>query len=85
MMNLLICVDEQYYSSGRNRDTAPPESRFTAQLTVVITTDAQVQSLNAQFRKIDAPTDVLSFATQEAYLQCRPTVDFTPRITGVHR
>jgi probable rRNA maturation factor len=30
-------------------------------LTIVITTDEAVQTLNKQYRKIDAPTDVLSF------------------------
>jgi probable rRNA maturation factor len=31
------------------------------ELTLVITTNEQVQRLNAQFRGVDAPTDVLSF------------------------
>lgn len=30
-------------------------------LTLVLSDDAQLQQLNAQFRQIDAPTDVLSF------------------------
>jgi probable rRNA maturation factor len=30
-------------------------------LTIVITTDEAIQALNQQYRKIDAPTDVLSF------------------------
>lgn len=33
-----------------------------ASLSVVITDDDEIQSLNRQFRDIDAPTDVLSFA-----------------------
>jgi probable rRNA maturation factor len=33
-----------------------------AMLSVVITDDGEIQSLNRQFRGIDAPTDVLSFA-----------------------
>lgn len=46
-----------------------------AGLTIVVTDDAELQSLNAQFLGIDAPTDVLSFPdgeidpdTQELYL-----------------
>ncbi|MBN1285218.1 MAG: rRNA maturation RNase YbeY [Anaerolineae bacterium] len=39
------------------RQSAPPESG----LVLVITGDAAVQALNAQFRGVDAPTDVLSF------------------------
>src|SRR5512143_642301 len=35
------------------------------ELTIVITGNAQLRSLNRAFRKVDAPTDVLSFATGE--------------------
>jgi probable rRNA maturation factor len=35
-----------------------------AELTVVVTSDAAVQELNRDYRGIDAPTDVLSFAAQ---------------------
>jgi probable rRNA maturation factor len=37
----------------------------SAELTVVLTDDAQVQELNRQFRDVDAPTDVLSFPAGE--------------------
>ncbi len=36
-----------------------------AELTIVITGNAQLRSLNRAFRDVDAPTDVLSFATDE--------------------
>jgi probable rRNA maturation factor len=35
------------------------------ELTVVVTTDEAVQSLNHTYRQVDAPTDVLSFAASE--------------------
>ena len=35
------------------------------ELTIVITGNAQLRSLNRVFREVDAPTDVLSFATDE--------------------
>lgn len=38
----------------------------TAALTVVITSDEVVQQLNRDYRGIDAPTDVLSFANQDS-------------------
>ena len=34
---------------------------INAELTIIITDDEQLQSLNLQFRDLDAPTDVLSF------------------------
>ena len=37
----------------------------TADVTVVLTTDAEVRTLNAHYRGVDAPTDVLSFAARE--------------------
>ncbi len=36
-----------------------------ASLSIVITGDAQIQELNRQYRGIDAPTDVLSFSSDE--------------------
>ena len=36
-----------------------------ADVSIVLTDDAEIQALNAQFRGIDAPTDVLSFAEEE--------------------
>lgn len=40
--------------------------QHAGELTIVITDNATVQALNATYRGIDAPTDVLSFANQEA-------------------
>ncbi len=37
----------------------------TAELTIVLTDDAQIQELNNQFLGVDAPTDVLSFPAGE--------------------
>ncbi len=36
-----------------------------ADVTLVITTDEEVQALNQEYRGVDAPTDVLSFSAQE--------------------
>lgn len=40
-------------------------ARPTAALTLVVTDDESVQELNRDYRGVDAPTDVLSFAAQE--------------------
>lgn len=45
--------------------TLRQEQIDTAALTIVITSDEAVQALNRDFRGIDAPTDVLSFAARE--------------------
>ena len=37
----------------------------TGELTVLVTGDAEIRRLNLQYRQVDAPTDVLSFAWQE--------------------
>jgi probable rRNA maturation factor len=39
--------------------------RSRVELTIVITGNAQLRALNRAFRGVDAPTDVLSFATTE--------------------
>ena len=36
-----------------------------AELSVLVTDDAQVRALNRDYRNVDAPTDVLSFAAEE--------------------
>lgn len=38
------------------------------ELSLCLTTDEQIHALNAQFRQVDAPTDVLAFAAQETLL-----------------
>ena len=40
--------------------------RPPAEITLLLTDDEQLKSLNKEYRGIDAPTDVLSFATGEA-------------------
>ena len=42
------------------RESVPP----SASLSLVITDDAESQSLNSRFRGVDAPTDVLSFGQE---------------------
>lgn len=42
--------------------------KFPCELSLCLTTDEQVQTLNRQFRNVDAPTDVLAFAAQETLL-----------------
>ncbi len=41
------------------------QQRLQGDLTIVITGNAQLRALNQEFRQVDAPTDVLSFATDD--------------------
>lgn len=54
-----------------------------SELTVVLSDDASLQALNARFRGIDSPTDVLSFAddTRGPFSGARGAGDF-PRYLG---
>jgi probable rRNA maturation factor len=51
----------------RAAQAALEQQRFKhrVELTIVITGNAQLRSLNRAFREVDAPTDVLSFATAD--------------------
>ena len=84
-MNLELIVQDLYQPSVIEEDTwvnwfqtwletpslqLPPADAY--ELSLRLTTDAEVRALNAQFRQQDRPTDVLSFAAME--------VDF-PEIT----
>ncbi len=44
------------------------EVGYPCELSLCLTTDEQIQTLNRQFRQIDTPTDVLAFAAQETLL-----------------
>lgn len=67
-----IQVDEAFAARvDRAQLVAVAEATLAAdqcagELTLVITDNATVQELNATYRGVDAPTDVLSFANQEA-------------------
>ncbi len=54
-------------------DAAPNSS-----ITIVITDDQQVESLNRQFRDVDAPTDVLSFPADELPEELADALDEPP-------
>jgi probable rRNA maturation factor len=67
-----IQIDEEYTSlvDGENLRAAALATLAAsgvddAELTLVVTSDAAVQALNRDYRGVDAPTDVLSFAAQE--------------------
>ena len=49
-----------------SRSPWPPRATLDAEVTLVITDDEAVAELNRQYRAVDGPTDVLSFAAQES-------------------
>jgi probable rRNA maturation factor len=52
-----------------------------AEVSVVVTSDEAVQALNRNFRGIDAPTDVLSFAAQDS-LETEPDLMLPPELAA---
>jgi probable rRNA maturation factor len=54
-----------------------------ADISVVLTDDAEMQSLNAQFRGINEPTDVLSFAEEETQVPFVNAPDELPYLGDV--
>lgn len=56
--------------------------RPTATVTLVVTTDEAVQALNRDYRGVDAPTDVLSFAAQENAPTAPALADLPPALAA---
>ena len=61
-----FAVDEAQLQKAAMQVLTQHDYATDAELTIVITTNDQVQALNAQFRGVDTPTDVLSFPSEEA-------------------
>jgi probable rRNA maturation factor len=68
-----VQIDEAYATGADAEDlvraieeTLRQANVVTAGLTVALTDDETVRALNQQYRGIDAPTDVLSFASNDA-------------------
>lgn len=53
-----------------------------AELTLVVTDDTAVQTLNRDYRGVDAPTDVLSFATREEAADAPALADLPPELAA---
>lgn len=56
--------------------------RATAALTLIVTDDETVQALNRDYRGVDAPTDVLSFAAQEMAPAAPTLLDVPPELAA---
>jgi probable rRNA maturation factor len=69
---LTAVIEQTLHQCGRDRAT----------LTVVITTDEAIQALNRDYRGVDAPTDVLSFASQDAGAPDDPTLVLPPEVAA---
>ncbi len=70
---IAVQVDAAYRAQADPADLAAAaaaalavEGRPEGELTIVVTSDEAVQALNAQYRGIDEPTDVLSFQTEDS-------------------
>jgi probable rRNA maturation factor len=58
----------------------PPATDY--EITLRLTDDAEIQSLNAQYRQIDRPTDVLAFAALEDEMTLPPEMGSLPLYLG---
>jgi probable rRNA maturation factor len=70
--DLTAAIERTLQLSGRER----------AALTVVITSDELIQQLNHDYRGVDAPTDVLSFASQESVSPTTPALVLPPELAA---
>lgn len=87
---ITIEIDEQYAPlvDAKDLETAVEtalalSAALTGEVTLVITDDEAVQELNRTYRDVDAPTDVLSFASQEASQTEAPSLILPPELAEV--
>lgn len=59
-------IDSRRLREAAQRALAHESAPSRAEITLVITGDDEIRDLNRQYRDVDAPTDVLSFAEAEA-------------------
>ena len=57
-------IDPRLIESAAQAALQHQDVPANAELTIVITSDEQIHDLNFQFRRVDAPTDVLSFPAE---------------------
>ena len=86
--SITVAVDEEYASLV---DESALQAAVAAtlhhlgcargELSVVVTTDEAVRALNREYRGLDAPTDVLSFAAQES-LPDAPALVLPPELAA---
>ncbi|MCU0488418.1 MAG: rRNA maturation RNase YbeY [Anaerolineales bacterium] len=62
---LALLKNTAFFEQAAQKTLENAQFQENAELTVVLTDDAQVHELNRQYREVDAPTDVLSFPAGE--------------------
>jgi probable rRNA maturation factor len=82
----IIGLDESIWSAHFQTWITQPDlglpSATDYEITLRLTDDAEIQSLNAQYRQIDRPTDVLAFAALEDEMILPPEMDALPLYLG---
>jgi probable rRNA maturation factor len=63
--SLALLKDPAFFESAADQALKFARLEQEAELTLVLTDDAQVHELNLNYRQVDAPTDVLSFPAGE--------------------
>ena len=65
-------IDSRRLREAAQRTLAHESAPSRAEITLVITGDDEIRDLNRQYRDVDAPTDVLSFAEADARFVAAP-------------
>jgi probable rRNA maturation factor len=65
-------IDSRRLREAAQKTLAHESAPSRAEITLVITGDDEIRDLNRQYRDVDAPTDVLSFAEADARFVAAP-------------
>lgn len=79
------CPEADWFERIAQTTLAAAAFERPAELSLVVTTDDEVQALNAEYRGLDEPTDVLSFALLDSVPDAEdyfPEARIVPRIPG---
>jgi probable rRNA maturation factor len=81
-MGISTAAWSQYFQTWITQPDLGLPSATAYEITLRLTDDAEIQRLNAQYRQIDQPTDVLAFAALEDEMILLPEMSSLPLYLG---